>query len=618
MKISSRVAFVTAIHTGIFFLILFCIGVLEKNLPVLFDSTVIHYRILCGFSLALEWLPALLLSGVLLGFSWAFSSFNTKNILRFSPVLMQNFKTVIRISFFCAILCFCSAEIFMPLIENSKKRMSDTAVDFAWYQDMAQNSLDRELFSDAYFYNNTAISLAGKDAEHRQLALDFRNKLEMSDIKFKTMSLRKQDDMSVIPANQNIFLTHGKTATELLELARVAFNKGSYFDAHYNAEMAASICGDDNPNRAEMLHIASKAWNKLEDWRDVNDTESEMFFSKKREAYTALLNGDVLESYYSFLTLSKKYSTDPDVKKYLVIAKEALTKQYFFIEETSFIKHFEIARDVYFTIPRDDGGFILIYIRGISISKSSGSVIQYLRGFNYISFSKDSHMEMSCRVPFAKLKGDSLNSFAGNLKFEKIENTALVPVILLNSVSEFNSDIKSTPIYKYGDGIPNINYRHLILPITLDEFNDACQASAGVKKMALFDLFSFARIAARFGFSTEVFGTELLSRISYPFILLLLFIIAAIFGWNYRLGFGEIFKFTWIFIFPLTAVIVKLIIEVINYGLSMIYFILFGNFGILSLIFALVVFIFAFLLAGVRFLGLHGENFYEDEKSEED
>jgi hypothetical protein len=618
MKISSRVVFVTAIHTGIFFVILFIIGALRKNIPVLFDSAVIHYRILCGFSLALEWLPALLLSGILLGFSWAFSSFNTKNILRFSPVLMQNFKTVIRISLFGAVLCFCSAEVFIPLIESSKKRMSNTAKDFSWYQGMAENSLDREFFSDAYFYNSTAISLAGKDKEHRQLAIEFGNKLEMSDIKFKTMIRKETDDNSSLFDKPNSFITEGKTATELLNLARTAFESGSYFDAHYNAEMAASICGDDNPNRAEMMHIASEAWNKLEDWRDVGNTESELFFSKKREAYTALLNGEVLKAYYSFLTLSNKYSSDPDVKKYLVIAKDALTKQYFFIEETSFVKHFEIARDVYFTISREDGGFILMYIRGISIAKGSGTLVEYLRGFNYISFSKDNHMEMSCRVPFAKLKGESLNSFAGNVTFEGIDNASLVPVILLNSVSEWNSEIKSTPVYEYGVDIPEIDYRHLVLPITVDEFNEACQASNGVKNMPLFDLFSFANKASRFGFSNAVFGTELLARISYPFVLLLLFIIAAIFGWNYRLGFEKMFKFVWIFIFPLAAIIVKLVIEIITYGLSMIYFILFGNLGSFSLIFTLILFISALFLAGVRFLGLHGENFYEDNKESEE
>lgn len=227
-------------------------------------------------------------------------------------------------------------------------------------------------------------------------------------------------------------------------------------------------------------------------------------------------------------------------------------------------------------------------------------------------------MEMSCRVPFAKMTGESLDSFADTVYLNGLSGDRTIPVILLHSVSKINRDIKSTPVYEYGLNIPKMEYQFLVLPISLSDFNDACHASSGVKRMNLFDLCTFSQKAEDFGFSKSVFGTELGARVSYPFLMLLLFIVAAVFGWNFRLSHREMFKFTWIFVFPLAALIMKLAIEFTQYGLSMIYFILFAKLGIFSLLFVLLFYMVAIFFTSFRFLGMHGENFYEDEELEID
>ncbi|OJF76278.1 MAG: hypothetical protein BKP49_07320 [Treponema sp. CETP13] len=622
MKTTSKVSFIALVHTILFFLITFLIGIFTCKIPYVFESSKPIYRMLSGLSLALEWFPSILLSGVVLGFSRAFASFDTKNVLRFSPVLMKNFKGVLRISLVGAIICFSIAEIVVPFVSTNQNQLKNLATDFDWYQNMAQNCLDRQQFSDAYFYNNTALTIAGNDKEHSQIAKDFGEKLEINNLQFTNMLAQQEynesRELDKLSHKYESIIPTGKTAIDLLNAARAAYENKDYFGAHYNATLAASISDQGNPNRPEMLQLASKAWNMLAESSSNLDPESESLFAQKRIGYDAIINHDVLKAYYTFHNLQKKYPVDPDVKKYGEIAKKMLKEQYFFFEETAFVKHFEVARNVYFTIPRADGGKWLLYIRGISVVKNTGDVIQYLRGLNIISYSKENKMEMKCRVPFAKLKGASIASFSGDISFEGLSSDEIVPVILLNSVSQDNVNIQSNPVYEFAEGVPKTERQFLVLPISLKRFNSACSASAGAKVMSLFDLVPFSNKAEEYGFSNAVFGTEMLSRLCYPFVILFLFVISAILGWNYRLRFGELFKFSWIFIFPIAIVLSRIVLEFLFYGLSILYFLLYNKLGLGSLFLIVVIVVLAVCLAGFRFLGLHGENYYEDTKIEDE
>ena len=92
----------------------------------------------------------------------------------------------------------------------------------------------------------------------------------------------------------------------------------------------------------------------------------------------------------------------------------------------------------------------------------------------------------------------------------------------------------------------------------------------------VFNKFEFDNIskAEDYGYSPEVFSQVLLNRLFYPLFLLLIFVILAILAWNYRLNENMYFKATWLFIFPVIAVICQFfnlfitkMYKLFNYGL---------------------------------------------------
>ena len=110
------------------------------------------------------------------------------------------------------------------------------------------------------------------------------------------------------------------------------------------------------------------------------------------------------------------------------------------------------------------------------------------------------------------------------------------------------------PVYEYSDLIP-INERSednfIILPISTDEFNSLCDASVGVNYMNINSLIKIGHKAKDFGYSNEIFSSACIRKITYPFVMLILFVFIASIAWNFRVSSEQLFKFIWLLIFPI-------------------------------------------------------------------
>jgi hypothetical protein len=253
----------------------------------------------------------------------------------------------------------------------------------------------------------------------------------------------------------------------------------------------------------------------------------------------ALLSGDSITAYYIFHELQKTHPKETDVDRYSVLAEQMLLTSYFFIDEITDLPYFETASDVCFSLARSDGGQDIVFIHGITSLKNTGGLVQYFRLLRINSYDKDGGFLRSIEAPYAKL----------------IEFQDGRPYIILEGLDRDKEGVISAPIYTPAPG-DGVTANTLLLNLPYEDLLQIIEASSGGETMSIPSLYAFIPKAALYGFSSEVFLQTLMSRLCYPFVLIILFIVFAIFAWNYRIGKEQSFKLSWLIILPiLTGVI---------------------------------------------------------------
>lgn len=590
-------------YTLLCFIILFIYGIFLANVSNVLVQKVVLYKVLSGFVLFIEYLPAILITAYYVGLSWGFGRIDSRLIGKFSPVLIRNFKSAFFIALGLVCLCFISQELGLPLLEKKVAKLESESKDYEWYMDLAKMYAESKEYSKARLYNENALLIDAKSEE----ALALQKIIEVSEVTY---------DMP-LSAIQPVTDSYDEisSAETLYRKAKDAFEEKSYFDAHYYATLAQRVAKPSNPNLDDMVRLAAVSWNMLEDSINSIPTEQASLYARKIKGYSFLLSGDILNAYYLYLDLLAEYPTDPDVKRYFEVASDRLSREYFFIEETKNADQFEQYQKVYFSVPRSDGGKDIIFIQGISILKEGGNLVQYLRGFCQYSYNKDSQFEMSCYVPYAKMSGLPVADFSENFRLALgiKDKNAVVPLILLQAVDSKTRSVVVEPEYQFSNDVPSVQLNFLLLHMTISEFDLACKASSGPKGMNLSDLVSFIPMAANYGFSPEEYGTNYINRICYPLIIYIICILAAILAWNFKLDTNEVFKFRWIFVLPFFTFFVHLAVQFFFFALSYVFFILVNKLSLIGVGVSVVVLLTIFIITVITFLSLHGDNVIEEE-----
>lgn len=601
MKITRHVLLVITIYTLVVLIGVIAYGFFVFKMPENLFGSSIEYRMYSIFLLFFELIPSVLLSSFLIGYSWAFGRNSNKTVKRFSLSYIEFVKSIFLVGILCIALCVITKEFSIPFIQQKQDKMYEVTEKFSDYYELAQYYTNKEDYSLAKFYIDNALALIPQSEEALSLS---------DEIGICFSSVQSDGSVPIQPSDDTPYEENEEyTVLMLLDKSQRAFSLKEYFDAHYYASLALEIAGSDDGNIDTAKKLASESWNMLSENSGFINDESMQVFERKKEGYFALMNDDFEKAYYIYNDLLSQYPLDLDIQRYHSIAYEKMNSTYFFIDETDNLQLFEQYEDIYFSNTRIDGGKDVIYMKGCTAIKKTGSILQYLRGFSLYSFDKEGQLQFSFSVPYVKMTSLSLDytdpefqRYMSNLGEEKI-----VPYIYLESVDRNKKDVFLQPEFSFEDGVEPIALNHYVLSLPYDDFKLICESSMGAKMMPLLSLLKFAKKAQLYGYSTEVYFQALLSRLTYPLILFIVFIFTAALSWNYRLNSELLFKFKWLFTLPLFTFIAFILLDTILYLLNLSYYVLLSLIGTASLYVAVILLVIMIFISTVLFTALRAE-----------
>jgi hypothetical protein len=547
----------------------------EPELLAIFAT---EWKIRTGLLLFISLMPALQISGILAGYSWAFRAVFGNKPQEGSPlwksVHLVYIRGVMLITIVCLALTMITTEVAGPMLKRSKDRMTSSSSAYRECIRLTREFIDKGEPSTAVIYLERARLIAGKAPETAPLFEELEY-VYLRPSFFSNTEERTLSAPDVTPQGEEL----PQSIDDMYDLAFTAFTEQKYFDAHYYASLAAKFADARNPRYRQAQELAAKAWNILNNpVISEMDGQSMTLFAKKRDGYRAITTGRYLEAYYIFRDLSRAYS-DPDITRYLDIASKNLVQSYFFLDETYNIESFEAKNNVYFSLAHPDGSHDIIYIEGIAYSGQLGETVQYLRNFSVTRTNPQNELEYSLHVPFAKMIATPESAIDPDL-LPGYTAASAVPRILLHSVDREEKGAEMRPVYSwYKDEqlVSSTTYPllesygdMLVLVMPFDDINLIAEAVYGPESMSLYSLWQFTPKAADYGYASEIYYLSLISRVSFPLLLLILSILSSIGGWNYRLTSGSRFRLIWILFIPLFTAITYFAILLTKYLLNLV------------------------------------------------
>lgn len=602
MKLTKTVFIVLLLETLIVFGLCVGAGFIFSEEP---DWALINpmlYKFQTGLLYFFNLLPAIFITGILVGYSWGFGKKKVNPTHRFSEIFVVYLKNVLITSLICTSLCFIAAEVGIPLISYSRTNMEENTKNTAEYIGLAKKNLAIGDYGTALFYANYVLDISPDSAEAIELVrfIEENQFLQRQD----KLVQEKSEVTSIITSK-----TASMTIPELMQSAIDCYASKDFFNAHYYASLVLEISKSRDGNLASAKQLASDAWNKLTEIDAFENDLSGQVFYRKKEGYTALTSGDYSKAYYIFYDLLEKYPLDYDIKNFYEISKELLSTRYFFIDETLDKQQFEKFRNVFFTLPRLDGGKDIISIKGITSIETTGGMIQYLRGFSIVSYDKNERWLMSLSVPYAKMCSYPLENMSQELidYISEISNTRFVPYIFLKSVDRKSESIFLEPRFEKSEDYKSEFTTTYVMPLPFEDFAMLCDVSHGPDTMSLISLYRFARIASDYGYSTEIYFQSLINRLSYPLLLLICFIFSSILAWNSRIFVDDSFKFTWLLLFPIIIALSYTLVRAIRFVLSLLFYAILAYVGNAALFISLFILVLLLFLCLLRFVSLKSD-----------
>ncbi len=588
-----------------------CLGVsfVYQNVPQLLDGAKTSYIVIRGFAYFLKILPALVMCGFLVGASISYGRNASKAKVKYSKAIITHFKKTMVVSLILVLGLSLSTEVFLPFCQDKLKNEKIKPVLFSEYMNLAYSYFQQGKMKQAYEYSFNAAAVNPKDKEAQRIK-DLSGAALKS---LKGVETERSSDHArfvYVPVEES----DGETVYSLLKKARKAEDENDWFHAHYYAYMAVNIGNARDSNFQEAKRLASEAWNHLFETKIFSETEEQILFRKKRDAYMSMINGDNVEAYYQFLEISKANelaARDPDVAQFLKVTEERVKKQCFFIEETDDLKRFETAQDIFFAVPHDDGSKDVVYIRGITPVKNVGRMIQYLRDFRLMKFDKDGFLRMSLSAPYAKMFSVNVDTFDKPTReeFGIKDDFVNVPYLLLEGISQDERKDRFLPVYEFDaelGKLPDDTKNYFVLALSMGDFNMLCDAGVGAEKMSMISLVKLLPKAHDFGFSPAVYSSVFLSRITYPLFMLFSFMFLACIAWNYMTE-TTLFKFNWIFIMPFISLVIFVALELVMYGMKLLNFVLVSFAGNFALVASVSILAFLFFAACIVFISRTSE-----------
>lgn len=299
------------------------------------------------------------------------------------------------------------------------------------------------------------------------------------------------------------------TARELVARAQAARAVGDYSTSHYMATLAQSL----EPDNDEAARLAAEALQRLQGTApDEAESEAAVLFGMKQAAKESLTRGDVVDAYYRFAELRRRYPADRDVERYLATARERIENLGVFRDEV----------EPLLGLP-GTGSFVFVNGEGEDWREviSIGKLIQvpaglYAHQVEVIRFSLDGSLESHRSSAYGKLVANADGRYLVLTVLDREDPSAII-----------------YPVDHHGVVAPETGGLVLLSPAA-DELWLLGVASADPTGAAVTDLFRTTRLLRTYGLVPEPAQAELLRRLSLPFTFLILNFFVLGFAWRYR------------------------------------------------------------------------------------
>jgi len=572
------------------------------------EASVFVYKLMTSLQNFGRYIPGVAITGFVVSCSVHFGRNSEGSTERFSKAMMDRFKIVMIIAIALAFLLTICTEVMVLLTANKKASIINRPKIVNDYINVGNKLFDNGYYERAMNYADAALKLSPNEKK----ALNLRDRADVEINRARTSNLRFKLYESVEEAEKvDRVVIDAAQINEVYQLylkAQEAFEKKEWFNAHYYSELGIKLATPKDPNLEELKKMSTAAWNNLTEYHNLAKTEGQITFERKYEGYLALVQKDDLKAYYIFRELyqsSREMQSDPDVVFYLEIAENRINERSFFVDETFELKSFESANDVYFAYEYADGSRDIVYFKGMTTVASTGNSIQYLRALTILSVSRAGEVFRTMTVPYAKVLPVSVKTLTPTTKqLMGIDDSIdCVPYIMLKSVGRDSPDIHHEPLYTYQNGETATTPEYMLLSIPYDDFLLLEKSTSTPESMPLPSLIKLVRMAANYGFCTEVYGQALMNRLYYPLWILVLFVLLACFGWNNRIGATQYFKFSWAFAFIPFILISMLFYKMAMFLFRLINYVMLGGLGISGgMITGLVIYIVALICVAVLFV----------------
>lgn len=526
---------------------------LQPYPSVLLPPFVFSWRFSTGLLLFFEVIPALMLSGILVGYSLSFGKQKRVNVRRWSPVFLDYLKGAFVVSLVCIGLYVVLIEGFAPYLENGKKGSEAKSNDYHDYMLVAKNADSKKDFYSAEIPVWTALQIWKSSEE----ALLLHEKIQYG----KATALDDFQPKNEINDSVEIGTEQGAASLDVLtniNLAREALDSIDYFTAHYYAMQAWRLASDLDPNKMLAMKIASEAWNFISlGVAHLEEAGEASIYDTKVAGYSAIQNGDFLKAYYIFLELQERIETfngktDTDVDRFLEISRQGMLKTHFFTDEIKNLVLFESFRNIFFIIRSADDTIDAVFIGGLTYTRSSKRDVAYLRNLEIVRFNSAHEEVFHIATAYAKMF-----PYRGQDSVDR-------PQVLLSSVDRLHAGQGVFADVISGEPSAQDSIMQ-VLDMPYKDFSLVVSANNGIETMQLLDLMKFISKAERYGFLKDAVFVELLNRLSEPFILMILCVFCLILAWRFRIDANRIFKAWWILAVPIFPVVSFYAVTVIRY-----------------------------------------------------
>ena len=607
-----RIISVLAAFLGLGFIICFILGMVQSLPSDVPSKSVFVYKLCLGMDYFLSYLPAIIITGFAISCSVYFGHNSEGSTNRFSIAMGKRYKIVIIAALISTFVLSLSNETLGILISRKKENIVNRPKLIKEYIDVGNTLCDNGLYERGLVYANAAIKLDSSSEAARNLrsrcemGINWENVTELR-LRTENVELKNKSDDEFNIDSQKVYNSY-----QYLLKAISAFENEQWFDAHFYAEEGIKIASSKEPNLAQLKQISSDAWNNISEAHSSKKTAGEKIFEEKYKGYLALMKNEDLQAYYIFRNLNENYpelDKDNDVQFYMEIARKRVEQKYFFIDETLELETFETANDVYFCNKRADGSEDVLFFKGMTVQKSAGKTIQYLRDF-YIITLRNGEWRQTLHVPYAKVMSLSVKELNENAKtfLEIDDETEYVPYILLKSVGRNNENQVIEPEYIYADGRSASTPEYLVYPLSYSSFLLLEESSENPKTMSFSSLYALSKAASQFGYSQQIFTHIFYNRVLYPIFILVLFMLIGIFSWNYRIGQTLYFKMSWAFIFPFLICLAFLFYKIVFFLFTMINYIFVSFSSIITgLVLAALLYALLFIIFSICFWGCKTE-----------